>query len=394
MSTKIDDFRVEVAPAVLDDLRDRLARTRAGPIRSPVPVGATAPISSTCATCARRGARRSTGRRRKRASTAGRTRSPRSTVSRCTSSTRAHPNPTRCRSSSRTGGRDRSPSSSTSSNRCATRAHGGDPADAFHVVCPSMPGYGWSGPTHESGWDVRRIAEAWKVLMARLGYERYGAQGGDWGSMVSSQLGGLDAEHVAGVHLNMVIGAPPRRRSSSAEAEQADLAAMGAFMEKGAAYQQIQGKNPQTLGYGLNDSPAGPRGLDRREVPRVDRSRRRPRDRGHARSDPHQPHRLLGDRHDQLVGAALLRVAAQRPLPAVREGRGAGRLRAVPRRDPEDAAIVGRDALQRHPLDPVRSRRSLRRARGARSPRSTTCAPSSATSAEPTGNRRAPGLRQ
>ncbi|MCU1387414.1 MAG: Epoxide hydrolase domain protein, partial [Ilumatobacteraceae bacterium] len=67
------------------------------------------------------------------------------------------------------------------------RSHGGDPADAFHVIVPSIPGYGWSGPTHERGWDVRRVAEAWAVLMARLGYDRYGAQGGDWGSMISAQ---------------------------------------------------------------------------------------------------------------------------------------------------------------------------------------------------------------
>ena len=135
------------------------------------------------------------------------------------------------------------------------RSHGGDPADAFHVVAPSIPGYGWSGPTSETGWDVRRVAEAWKVLMARLGYDHYGAQGGDWGSMISSQLGVLDAEHVAGVHLNMVLGLPGDAPLS--EQEQADMAATGAFMETGSAYQQIQGKNPQTLAYGLADSPAG-----------------------------------------------------------------------------------------------------------------------------------------
>jgi epoxide hydrolase len=135
------------------------------------------------------------------------------------------------------------------------RNHGGDPADAFHIVAPSIPGYGWSGPTTETGWDVRRVAEAWKVLMARLGYERYGAQGGDWGSMISSQLGVVDAEHVAGVHLNMVLGLPSDALLSGQE--QADMAATGAFMEKGSAYQQIQGKNPQTLSYGLTDSPAG-----------------------------------------------------------------------------------------------------------------------------------------
>lgn len=135
------------------------------------------------------------------------------------------------------------------------RSHGGDPADAFHIVAPSIPGYGWSGPTHEAGWDVRRVAEAWKVLMARLGYQRYGAQGGDWGSMISSQLAVVDAEHVAGLHVNMVLGLPDDTPMS--EAEQADMASTGAFMESGSAYQQIQGKNPQTLGYGLTDSPAG-----------------------------------------------------------------------------------------------------------------------------------------
>jgi len=135
------------------------------------------------------------------------------------------------------------------------RSHGGDPADAFHVVCPSIPGYGFSGPTHETGWDVRRVAVAWKELMARLGYTRYGAQGGDWGSMISSQLGVVDPEHVAGVHLNMVLGLPGD--APLTETEQADMAATAAFREKGSAYQQIQGKNPQTLGYGLTDSPAG-----------------------------------------------------------------------------------------------------------------------------------------
>ena len=135
------------------------------------------------------------------------------------------------------------------------RSHGGDPADAFHIVAPSIPGYGWSGATHESGWDVRRVAEAWKVLMSRLGYTRYGAQGGDWGSMISSQLGVVDTDHVCGVHLNMVLGLADD--SVLTDVEQAEMAATGAFLKAGSAYQQIQGKNPQTLAYGLTDSPAG-----------------------------------------------------------------------------------------------------------------------------------------
>lgn len=137
-------------------------------------------------------------------------------------------------------------------------AHGGDPADAFHVVCPSIPGYGWSGPTREAGWDVRRVAQAWKTLMGRLGYSRYGAQGGDWGAMISGQLALLDSDHMAGLHVNMPIGWPPAEGGDDlTEQEQADMADLGAFMAEGTAYQQIQGKNPQTLGYGLTDSPAG-----------------------------------------------------------------------------------------------------------------------------------------
>jgi len=123
---------------------------------------------------------------------------------------------------------------------------------------PSLPGYGWSGPTTEPGWDVARVAEAWKVLMARLGYARYGAQGGDWGAMVTMRLAAIDGEHVAGLHSNMLLAFPPAGTEIPlSDEEAADVAAAGEFMKRGAAYQEIQGKNPQTLGYGLTDSPAG-----------------------------------------------------------------------------------------------------------------------------------------
>jgi len=128
----------------------------------------------------------------------------------------------------------------------------------FHVVAPSLPGYGWSGVTTEQGWDVARVAEAWKSLMAKLGYDRYGAQGGDWGAMVSARLAAIDSEHMVGLHSNMLLAFPADASTIVLdEQEQADLAAVGEFMTRGAAYQEIQGKNPQTLGYGLNDSPAG-----------------------------------------------------------------------------------------------------------------------------------------
>ena len=140
-------------------------------------------------------------------------------------------------------------------------AHGGNERDAFHVVCPSIPGYGFSGPTHEPGWDVRRVAETFAKLMARLGYSKYGAQGGDWGSIITTQLALVDPEHVAGIHLNMVVAGPPPGAANPMEgvsaAEMKALADMGDFQKNETGYQQIQGTKPQTLGYALNDSPTG-----------------------------------------------------------------------------------------------------------------------------------------
>jgi pimeloyl-ACP methyl ester carboxylesterase len=138
-------------------------------------------------------------------------------------------------------------------------SHGGAAADAFHVVCPALPGYGFSGPTTEPGWDVRRVAEAFAALMAGLGYERYGAQGGDWGSMVSMQLALVDTDHVCGIHLNLAIAGPPPDEDFSGltDKELAALSEMASYQEDGSGYARIQGTRPQTLGYALEDSPAG-----------------------------------------------------------------------------------------------------------------------------------------
>jgi len=140
-------------------------------------------------------------------------------------------------------------------------AHGGKALDAFHVICPSIPGYGFSGPTHEPGWDVRRVAETFAKLMARLGYTKYGAQGGDWGAIITTQLALVDPEHVAGIHLNMVVAGPPPGVANPMEGVSAEemkgLADMGEFIKNETGYQQIQGTKPQTLGYALNDSPTG-----------------------------------------------------------------------------------------------------------------------------------------
>ncbi|WP_203982123.1 epoxide hydrolase family protein [Sphaerisporangium rufum] len=140
------------------------------------------------------------------------------------------------------------------------RSCGADPADAFHLVIPSLPGYGFSGPLREGGWELRRIARAWAVLMDRLGYRRYGAQGGDWGSGVSRQLGLADAEHVAGVHLNYLLTFPSGRPGELEGLDDADrerLAGLDRFQNEMAGYLRIQATRPQTLAYGLADSPVG-----------------------------------------------------------------------------------------------------------------------------------------
>lgn len=134
--------------------------------------------------------------------------------------------------------------------------YGGDAADAFHVVCPSIPGYGWSDAPRERGWHVRRVAEAQAALMGRLGYRRYGVQGGDWGAVISPWVALKDPDRVCGVHLNMVAARPPTDREPDAETLEA-LKRARAHQQVGMGYAMIQGTKPQTLGVGLNDSPAG-----------------------------------------------------------------------------------------------------------------------------------------
>jgi len=140
----------------------------------------------------------------------------------------------------------------------APPAHGGDAGDAFHVVCPSLPGYGFSDKPSAPGWGDAHIAAAWAQLMARLGYDRYGAQGGDWGAIVTMRLAQLDAEHLAGIHLNMARAAPDALMAlgNLTEREQAALDALRHYRRWEAGYSTQQATRPQTLGYGLVDSPA------------------------------------------------------------------------------------------------------------------------------------------
>lgn len=138
-------------------------------------------------------------------------------------------------------------------------AHGGRAEDAFHVVCPSLPGYGFSDAPREPGWTPRRIAGAFVQLMARLGHERYGAQGGDWGGIIVPHIADLDREHVVAIHLSTVTAMPPKDDPMAGvqPEELAQVAAFQKFMAEESGYQAIQGTKPQSLGAALDDSPSG-----------------------------------------------------------------------------------------------------------------------------------------
>ena len=143
------------------------------------------------------------------------------------------------------------------------RAHGGNPADAFHLVIPSPPGFGLSGPTHDAGWSVRRVASALAELMHRLGYDRYVAHGGDFGAMVTRELGLVDPEHVQAVHVTLLASASASGNYAvAAEAdpavpeEQRSLEAAQRYDFDLSGYAAVQTTRPELIGFGLNDSPA------------------------------------------------------------------------------------------------------------------------------------------
>jgi pimeloyl-ACP methyl ester carboxylesterase len=138
-------------------------------------------------------------------------------------------------------------------------AHGGTPDDAFHLVLPSLPGYGFSSEPKELGWDSGRIAQAWAELMARLGYTRYVAQGGDVGALVTDVMGRQAPKGLAGIHLSLLAGAPfiVDKLPKESEQERTAHAALATFMTDGFGYFQEQVTRPQTIGYSLQDSPVG-----------------------------------------------------------------------------------------------------------------------------------------
>lgn len=146
-------------------------------------------------------------------------------------------------------------------------AHGGRPDDAFHLVLPSLPGYGFSGKPESTGWGPDRIARAWAELMGRLGYARYVSQGGDWGSVVSDAMARQAPAGLLGIHVNMPATVPPEiaralqngkpAPASLSDAEKRAYAGMDDLYKKGSGYALMMATRPQTMGYGQSDSPVG-----------------------------------------------------------------------------------------------------------------------------------------
>ncbi len=135
--------------------------------------------------------------------------------------------------------------------------YGGSAEDAFHVICPSLPGYGFSGKPTEAGWGVEKIAEAWDELMVRLGYEKYGAQGGDWGAFVTTHIG-RNIGNCAAIHLNMPIGRPTAEAlQEPTDDDKNALERLTYYQQWDSGYSKQQRTRPQTIGYGLVDSPVG-----------------------------------------------------------------------------------------------------------------------------------------
>ncbi|MBL4681542.1 MAG: epoxide hydrolase [Pseudomonadales bacterium] len=137
-------------------------------------------------------------------------------------------------------------------------SHGGNATDAFHLVCPSLPGFGFSGKPTSPGWNIEKIAGAWNDLMKRLGYDEYYAQGGDWGSIVTTMIGVQNLGNCKAIHVNMpIVGPDPETMDDLSELEQSSLAGLKFYQDHDSGYSKQQSTRPQTLGYGLADSPMG-----------------------------------------------------------------------------------------------------------------------------------------
>ena len=239
-------------------------------------------------------------------------------------------------------------------------AHGGTAEDAFHLVLPSLPGYGFSGEPTELGWDAGRTARAWAELMHRLGYTRYVAQGGDVGALVTDLMGRQAVEGLAGYHLNLLTAvlAIGDHLPKESEQERAAAEAVATFRQDGFGYFLEMATRPQTIGYSLLDSPVGLAAwlLDHDTDSYYKISRAfvdgEPAGQSHPGEHRRQHHAVLADRHRTIGGPVVLggrtsagRSACERPGSA--GGRGSGRLHDVPRRDLGLPPQLGRGGLPR-----------------------------------------------
>jgi epoxide hydrolase len=238
-------------------------------------------------------------------------------------------------------------------------AYGGDAADAFHLVCPSLPGYGFSGKPSRPGWGTEHTGDAWDQLMIRLGYPRYAAQGGDWGAQVTTAIGARHPDHVAGIHLNMPVVPPdPATMDDLTEREKAAIATMDYYRKWDSGYSKQQSTRPQTIGYSLLDSPAGLCAwIIEKFWSWTDCHR------PHQGRDARQRHAVLAARHRRVVRPAVL---GEFPHADPRDGDRSGRLLDLPEGDlppvpPVGGAPVPGPAL----LERAVQGRSLRRVRAA-----------------------------
>ena len=246
-------------------------------------------------------------------------------------------------------------------------AHGGNAEDAFHVVVPSLPGYGFSERPRRMGHSRQRTARMFMEVMARLGYERYAVQAGDVGASVAHNMAVYDADHVVGLHLNSCGGSPPDPDNPNAGLTEAEIERLRErreyFSDEERGYQRIQATRPQTLGYGLNDSPVGLAAW-------IVEKYRTWCDCG---GDPEAIFTrdellttvmiLLGDRDRHLGGPLLLRGPAYSRAAvraADRQGGGADRLHRLPRRARLQPAELGGDPLQRPTVHVHGARRAFR----------------------------------
>ena len=239
----------------------------------------------------------------------------------------------------------------------------------FHVVVPSLPGYGWSGPTIEPGWDVQRVADAWAMLMARLGYDRYGAQGGDWGAMMSARLAATDVDHVIGLHSNMLLGLPRRRERDPAHRRGGGRPRRGRRVHEDRA-RRTRRSRARTRRRSATASPT------RRPGSRAGSSRSswsgptttaapKTRSRAISSSRTSRVYWVTKTINSSIrLYCESSRTASLRAVGRVR--RRAHRRGGVPEGDLPDPARLRGDALQPRPLHALRPRRPLRRARGAR----------------------------